>query len=70
MGKKVKGGFVFHDLRHTFNSNMRKASVVDSVIMEMTGHSTREMFDRYNTIDKEDMFRVWKKWKIFWRMLP
>jgi len=33
---------------------MRKAGVHDSVIMEITGHSTREMFDRYNTIDSED----------------
>ena len=24
------------------------------MIMEVTGHSTREMFDRYNTIDVED----------------
>jgi len=41
---------------------MRKAGVVDSVIMEMTGHSTREMFfDRYNTIDKEDMFQGMEK---------
>jgi hypothetical protein len=23
--------------------------------MEITGHSTREMFDRYNTIDTEDV---------------
>jgi hypothetical protein len=22
--------------------------------MEITGHSTREMFDRYNTIDEDD----------------
>lgn len=33
---------------------MRKAVVPESVIMEITGHSTREMFDRYNTIDEED----------------
>jgi len=33
---------------------MRKAGVQESVIMEITGHSTREMFDRYNTIDEED----------------
>ncbi len=25
-GRDVKNGFVFHDLRHTFNTNMRKAS--------------------------------------------
>lgn len=33
---------------------MRKAGVSESVIMEITGHSTREMFDRYNTVDEED----------------
>lgn len=54
-GRFVKGGFIFHDLRHTFNTNMRKAGVAESVIMDVTGHSTREMFDRYNTIDEEDI---------------
>ena len=34
---------------------MRKAGVPESVIMEITGHTTREMFDRYNTIDKADL---------------
>ncbi len=53
-GRFVKGGFIFHDLRHTFNTNMRKAGVPESVIMKITGHSTREMFDRYNTVDDED----------------
>jgi integrase len=53
-GRFVKGGFIFHDLRHTFNTNMRKAGVAESVIMRITGHSTREMFDRYNTIDESD----------------
>jgi integrase len=54
-GRFVKGGFVFHDLRHTFNTNMRKAGVSESVIMAITGHSSREMFDRYNTIDEDDI---------------
>ena len=53
-GRFKKNGFVFHDLRHTFNTNMRKAGVAESVIMAITGHSTREMFDRYNTVDLED----------------
>jgi integrase len=53
-GRFKKDGFIFHDLRHTFNTNMRKAGVPESVIMVITGHSTREMFDRYNTIDEED----------------
>ena len=53
-GRGSKGGITLHDLRHTFNTNMRKAGVSESVIMEITGHATREMFDRYNTIDLKD----------------
>jgi integrase len=53
-GRFKKDGFVFHDLKHTFNTTMRKAGMPKSVIMSITGHSTREMFDRYNTVDIED----------------
>jgi len=47
--------FVFHDLRHTFNTNMRKAGVDRTVIMDITGHKTTEMFLRYNTVDDYDV---------------
>jgi integrase len=53
-GRRSKDGFVFHDLRHCFNTYMRKAGVAESVIMHLTGHSSREMFDRYNRVDEED----------------
>jgi len=53
-GRGTKGGFVFHDTRHCFNTNMRKSGVPESVIMKITGHSTREMFLRYDTVDAED----------------
>ena len=53
-GRFAKRGFIFHDLRHTFNTYMRKAGVQESVIMDITGHSTRDMFDRYNTVDEDD----------------
>ena len=46
--------FLFHDLRHTFNTNMRRAGVDHTVIMKLTGHKTMAMFNRYNTVDKED----------------
>jgi len=46
--------FRIHDLRHTFNTNMRKAGVDRSVIMKITGHKTTAMFERYNTVDAED----------------
>jgi len=53
-GRFKEAGLTFHDLRHTFNTNMRKAGVPESVIMSITGHSTRQMFDRYNSIDSGD----------------
>ena len=53
-GRSKRDGFIFHDLRHSFNTYMRKAGVDKSVIKKITGHATDEMFDRYDTIDVED----------------
>lgn len=33
---------------------MRKSGVRESVIMKITGHSTREMSLRYDSVDNED----------------
>jgi integrase len=46
--------FRFHDLRHTYVSNARKAGVDRTVIMKLTGHKTLSMFTRYNTVDQAD----------------
>ena len=53
--------FRFHDLRHTFNTNMRKAGVDQSVIMKLTGHKTPSMFQRYNTVDLDDAKNAYQK---------
>jgi integrase len=53
--------FKFHDLRHTFNTNMRKAGVDHSVIMKLTGHKTPSMFLRYNTVEVEDAKNAYQK---------
>jgi integrase len=53
--------FRFHDLRHTFNTNMRKAGVDKSVIMKITGHKTPSMFYRYNTVDLADAKEAYQK---------
>ncbi len=60
---------VDHDLRHTFNTYMRKSGVAESVIMKITGHSTREMFDRYNTIDVDDAHKAIDQYGAFLRNL-
>jgi len=64
-GRFVKDGFVFHDLRHTFNTYMRKAGVAQSVIMKITGHSTDEMFRRYDTIDVDDAHQAIGQYRSF-----
>jgi integrase len=46
---------VFHDLRHTFVTNMRRAGVDYFRIMAITGHKTMTVFKRYNTIDGADL---------------
>jgi integrase len=46
---------VFHDLRHTFVTNMRRAGVDYFRIMAITGHKTMSVFKRYNTVDHRDL---------------
>ena len=53
--------FRFHDLRHTFNTNMRKAGVDQTVIMKLTGHKSLSMFNRYNTVDQDDALEAMRK---------
>ena len=50
-----------HDLCHTFNTNMRKARVDQTVIMKLTGHKTLAMFTRYNTVDQADAVDAMKR---------
>ena len=53
-GRFSQNGLVFHDRRHTFNTNMRKAGVAESIIMSIAGRSSWNMFDRYNVVDDDD----------------
>ena len=50
--------FRFHDFRHTFVTNMRRAGKQDRSIMAITGHKTMAMLRRYDSVDEEDLRRV------------
>jgi hypothetical protein len=36
------------------NSPLRQASVPENVVMQLTGHMTRSVFDRYDIVDPRD----------------
>lgn len=45
----------FHELRQTTARNLNRAGVPDPIVMQIMGHKTRAMYDRYNIVNEEDM---------------
>src|SRR5262245_58495920 len=57
-GKSGVSGYVFHDFRRTASRNMTRAGVPEKHVMQVTGHKTRHMLDRYNITIEQDTYKT------------
>lgn len=54
-------GLILHDLRRSAIKSLMKAGVNEKVAMKISGHKTRDVFDRYHIVDTEDLVQAMRR---------
>jgi integrase len=62
-------GLLFHDLRRTAASNLRRAGLSESMIKQIGGWKTTSVFHRYAIVNRQDMATAMRQFEEHQRQL-